>query len=267
MAGGLPAPRKRFGQHFLHDRAVIERIVAAVVLDTGERLVEIGPGRGAITLPLLARHGVLTAIEFDRDLARLWRTRAAEGLAGLTLLEQDVLDVDWPALAGAAPLVVVGNLPYNIATPIIFALIETSAGISDMLFMVQLEVAERIAAAPGSPAYGRLSVMVQQHCAVERVLRVGSGAFHPPPKVDSAVVRLTPHPRSERARTPAMLGRVVAAAFQARRKTLRNALRELLEPTAMEAVGVDPSARAETLAVADFVSLARLVEGYDADPR
>lgn len=257
-ASGLPSPRKRLGQHFLHERSVIDRIVAAVHLTAGERLIEIGPGRGAITLPLLARHGALTAIEFDRDLARHWRARATTDLANLTIIERDVLEVDWGGLAADGSLVVVGNLPYNIATPIIFALIDSAAPVSDMLFMVQHEVAERIAAAPGSPAYGRLTVMVQQHCRVERVLWVGPGAFHPPPKVDSAVVRLTPRPRAEREATPPLLATVVAAAFQARRKTLRNALRGLLPASAMASVGVDPSARAETLRVADFVALAHL---------
>jgi 16S rRNA (adenine1518-N6/adenine1519-N6)-dimethyltransferase len=259
-AGALPAPRKRLGQHFLHDRSVIARIVDAVTLAPDERLVEIGPGRGAITLPLLARHGALTAIEFDRDLARHWRGLAGSEFPGLTLLEEDALAVDWRALAAGATLVVVGNLPYNIATAILFALIETPAAVREMVFMVQLEVAERIAAAPGSRAYGRLSVMVQQHCRVERLLRIGPGAFHPPPKVDSAVLRITPRPRSERDATPPMLGPVVAAAFRARRKTLRNALAGLLAPEAMMALGIDPSARGETLRVEDFVALARSVE-------
>jgi len=257
-AEGLPPPRKQFGQHFLHDRSVISRIVAAVACTPDDRLIEIGPGRGAITLPLLERHGALTAIEFDRDLARHWRDRAATDLPHLTLIEQDVLTVDWAGLAGGGALVVVGNLPYNIATPILFALLASPANIRDMLFMVQFEVAERIAASPGSAAYGRLSVMVQQHCVVERVLRVGPGAFHPPPKVDSAALQITPRSRSERSATPPLLGSLVATAFQARRKTLRNALRGLVSPTAMEAIGIDPTARAETLAVAEFVALARL---------
>ncbi len=255
---GLPPPRKQFGQHFLHDRSVIGRIVAAVARTPGDRLIEIGPGRGAITLPLLERHGALTAVEFDRDLARHWRLRAATDLPDLTLIEQDVLTVDWSALAGNDALVVVGNLPYNIATPILFAILASPANIRDMIFMVQLEVAERIAASPGSAAYGRLSVMVQQHCMVERVLRVGPGAFQPPPKVDSAVLQITPRPRSERSATPPLLGSVVATAFQARRKTLRNALRGLVTPAMMETVGIDPAARAETLTVAEFVALARL---------
>jgi 16S rRNA (adenine1518-N6/adenine1519-N6)-dimethyltransferase len=257
---GLPPPRKRFGQHFLHDRHVIGRIVAAVTLAAGERLVEIGPGRGAITHPLLERFGALTAIEFDRDLAAHWRAVAAGGANGLQLVEQDVLTVDWPAISGGTPLVVVGNLPYNIATAIIFDLIDTAAAVTDMLFMVQREVAERIAASPGSGAYGRLSVMVQQHCRVERVMVVGPGAFHPPPRVESAVVRLTPHPLEQRRETPLRLGEVVTAAFHSRRKTLRNTLRELVAGEQLEAAGIDPGARAETLAVDDFVRLARLLE-------
>jgi 16S rRNA (adenine1518-N6/adenine1519-N6)-dimethyltransferase len=259
----LPAPRKRFGQHFLHDPQVIARIVAAVALAPGERLVEIGPGRGAITRALLDRHGQLTVIEFDRDLAAYWRQVAASELPGLTPIEQDVLRVDWTLLAQAGPLVVVGNLPYNISTAIIFGLLETQAPVSDMLFMVQREVAQRIAARPGSSAFGRLSVMVQQHCEVESVLMVGPGAFQPPPKVDSAVIRLTPRPLEQRRSTPRRFGEVVASAFQTRRKTLRNSLRTLMDAEALEAAGVDPGDRAEQLSVQDFVRIAHLLDGVE----
>jgi len=246
--------RKRFGQHFLHDPAVIARIVAAVQLQPGEAAVEIGPGRGALTSALLQAAGRLDAIEIDRDLAALLRERFA-GQGSFVLHETDVLQIDWRALAAArgTRLRVVGNLPYNIATPLLFRLLECAEVIQDMHFMLQREVADRILAAPGSDAYGRLGVMLAPRLAAERVLDVGAGAFQPAPRVSSTVVRLrvrdVPAP-------PPLYGVVVAAAFAQRRKTLRNALRGHLDAERIAALGLDPGARAEQLSPADFAALA-----------
>jgi 16S rRNA (adenine1518-N6/adenine1519-N6)-dimethyltransferase len=254
----LPAPRKRFGQHFLHDPGVIRRIVDASSGPGDPLLVEIGPGRGAITRPLLERHGSLIAIEFDRDLAA--HLRATLTPLGLTVIEQDVLAVDWPKLAAGRSLRVVGNLPYNIATPIIFGLLAHVPIVSELLFMVQREVAERLAAEPGSRAYGRLSVMVQVQCEVECLFHIGPGAFTPPPKVDSSIVRLQPQSQPLATDRLERLGALVALAFQSRRKTLRNALRDRLLPEQMLAAAIDPGCRPETLSVHDFLRLSELAE-------
>ena len=185
--------RKRFGQHFLHDPGVLARIVAAIDPKPGERVVEIGPGRGALTFPLLERCKRLEVIEVDRDLARLLRERAA-GTGELIVHEGDVLEVDFAGLhGGGPPLRVCGNLPYNISTPLLFHLLESRAAIADMHFMLQKEVVDRIVAPPGGKTYGRLTVMLAAACRAERLFQVGRGAFQPPPAVDSAVVRLVPH--------------------------------------------------------------------------
>ena len=179
-------PKKSLGQHFLTDRTYIEKIVMAVNPQPGDRLVEIGPGQGAITFPLLRRHGELTAIEFDRDLITPLM-EAAEGVGRLTIIHKDVLDVDFGKLAGEDRLRLVGNLPYNLSSPILFHAIEHAASIRDMVFMLQKEVVDRMAAEPGSKVYGRLSVMLQAYCRVDSLFVVPPGAFRPPPKVDSAV--------------------------------------------------------------------------------
>lgn len=249
-------PKKSLGQHFLHERAYIERIVQAVDPKPGDRLVEIGPGQGAITLPLLRRHGALTVVEFDRDLVGPLAAMA-EGVGELDIVHRDVLQVDFTALAGGAPIRLVGNLPYNISSPILFHALDHAAAIRDMVFMLQKEVVDRMAAGPGSKVYGRLSVMLQAYCQVQPLFVVPPGAFRPPPKVDSAVVRLVP-------RDPATIGiddrtrfaEVVRAAFGQRRKTLRNALNGVCDPAQMQAAGVASDARAEQIDVASFVRLA-----------
>ena len=253
--------KKNLGQNFLHDRGVIERIVLAIDPRPGDRIVEIGPGQGALTFPLLRRHGELTAIEFDRDLLQPLAA-AAQAHGALSLLNANVLDVDFSALAaggmpGEGLLRLVGNLPYNLSSPILFHALDHAAAIRDMHFMLQKEVVERMAAGPGSKVYGRLSVMLQAYCRVTPLFKVPPGAFRPAPKVDSAVVRLQPLPPgavvvADRAR----FAHVVRAAFGQRRKTLRNALSGVVDATAIEAAGVRPDARAEQLSVADFASLA-----------
>ncbi|MEX0730417.1 MAG: 16S rRNA (adenine(1518)-N(6)/adenine(1519)-N(6))-dimethyltransferase RsmA [Aquisalimonadaceae bacterium] len=248
--------RKRFGQNFLHDSHVIDRIVRAVAPRPGDPLVEIGPGQGAITLPLLRAAGRLEAVEMDRDLLDPLLDKCAD--AGELVLHQgDALNFDfsrtWPR---AEHIRIVGNLPYNISTPLIFHLLTQAERIVDMHFMLQREVVDRIASAPGSRVYGRLSVMVQYHCRVERLFTVASGAFRPAPKVESAVVRLIPlRTRQLAARDPARFATVVAAAFGQRRKTLRNTLRDLINREDFEAAGIDPGNRAEQLSVDDFVRL------------
>jgi 16S rRNA (adenine1518-N6/adenine1519-N6)-dimethyltransferase len=256
--------RRRFGQNFLHDPAVIERIVEAIAPAPGEALLEIGPGRGALTALVLQRSAALDAVEIDRDLATMLRTRWPAS-AGLTLHECDALDFDYAALAAARgrKLRVYGNLPYNISTPLLFRLLDTVAVVADMHFMLQKEVVDRIVAAPGSDAYGRLGVMLAPRLAATRLMEIGPGAFRPAPQVRSAVVRLLPRPQPPAWALDARYGRVVAAAFGQRRKTLRNALAPLLDATAIAAAGVDPGARAETLAPEQFGALARALGAAD----
>lgn len=250
--------RKRFGQHFLHDPLVIDRILTLIDARPGQHVVEIGPGRGALTDALLSAAGALDAVEIDRDLAAALRERH-RGQAQFRLHEQDALQMDWSALArerGGA-LRLVGNLPYNISTPLLFALLAHAGALHDLHFMLQREVVDRIVAAPGSEAYGRLGVMLAPFVSAERVLDVGPGAFQPPPRVQSAVVRMalrTDVPAW--ARTP-LYGQVVATAFNQRRKQLRNALATLLDAEDIRAAGIDPTARAETLAPEQFGALAQ----------
>lgn len=257
----MHTPRKRFGQHFLHDANVIARIVQAIAPQPGEHLVEIGPGEGALTLPLLRKALALTVIELDRDLApRLGGL--ADGIGTIEVVQADVLRVDLTRLAAGRPLRVVGNLPYNISSPILFHCIDHLDAIVDMHFMLQKEVVERMAAAPGSKTYGRLSVMLQLACRVEPLLAVPPEAFRPPPKVDSAVVRLVPRPRAERPiQHQAMVQRIVRAAFGQRRKTLSNALDGVVSLAEIERAGIDPRTRAEQLAPQAFVTLAQVASG------
>jgi 16S rRNA (adenine1518-N6/adenine1519-N6)-dimethyltransferase len=257
--------KKQLGQHFLHDPGIIDRIVRAIDPKPGDDLVEIGPGAGAITRPLLERHGALRVIEFDRDLIEpLTRIGAERGRLGI--VHADVLEVDFGAMATDGPIRLVGNLPYNISSPILFHAMEHAASIRDMHFMLQKEVVDRMAAAPGSKVYGRLSVMLQAGCRVTPLFRVPPGAFRPPPKVDSAVVRLIPRPPHEIGiADPAQFSRVVKAAFAQRRKTLRNALDGVCEAATMQAVGIDPGARAETIAVPAFIALANAVAAQRAE--
>lgn len=245
--------RKRFGQHFLHDPAVLARIVAAVDPRPGDNLVEIGPGRGALTELLLARTGRLHAIEIDRDLTAALRDRFGDALE---LIENDALEVDYAALAAEGPLRLVGNLPYNISSPLLFTLFACDAPLADMHFMLQREVVERITAAPGSRDYGRLSATVAARADAETLFTVGPGAFKPPPRVNSAVVRLRPRSAPFPLTDLSAYDRVVTAAFGQRRKTLRNALADLLDAEAIVAAGVDPGVRAERVTPAQFAALA-----------
>ena len=256
MSTPSPPPKKSLGQHFLHERAYIERIVQAVDPKPGDRVVEIGPGQGAITLPLLRRHGALTVVEFDRDLVGPLAAMA-EGVGELAIVHRDVLQVDFTKLAAGTPVRLVGNLPYNISSPILFHALDHAAVIRDMVFMLQKEVVDRMAAAPGSKVYGRLSVMLQAYCQVQPLFVVPPGAFRPPPKVDSAVVRLVPRdPTTVGIDDRVRFAEVVRAAFGQRRKTLRNALDGVCGPAQFEAAGVAASARAEQIEVAAFIRLA-----------
>ncbi len=245
-------PRKRFGQHFLHDPYVLSRIVASIAPQPGDVLVEIGPGEGALTRPLLERVPVLTAIEIDRDLAA---ALAAEFPPGrLNLIVADALDFDFSALP--CGLRVVGNLPYNVSTPLLFHLARFAERIRDMHFMLQLEVVDRMAAVHSTPAYGRLSVMLQRRFLVQRLFRVSAGAFRPPPKVESAIVRLTPRPAADVAPVNEKLfSTVVTSAFGARRKTLRNALSALIDAADLSALGIDPGLRPENVCPADYIRI------------
>ena len=251
--------KKQLGQHFLHDPGMIDRIVRAIDPQPGDTLVEIGPGAGAITRPLLQRHGALRVIEFDRDLIGPLQALGAQ-LGTLDIVHADVLEVDFTALAAGTPIRLVGNLPYNISSPILFHAMDHAAAIRDMHFMLQKEVVDRMAAAPGSKVYGRLSVMLQAGCRVTPLFRVPPGAFRPPPKVDSAVVRLVPKPREEVGiDDPALFARVVKAAFAQRRKTLRNALDDVCDVDTLHRAGISPGARAEAVAPADYITLANLL--------
>ena len=254
-------PKKSLGQHFLHDRAAIDKIVLAVNPRPGDHLVEIGPGQGALTIPLLRKHGALTVIEFDRDLITPLM-ESAEGVGDLAIIHKDVLKVDFGKLAGEGRIRLVGNLPYNISTPILFHVLEHSEAITDMHFMLQKEVVERMASPPGSKVYGRLSVMLQAVCKVVPLFDVPPGAFRPPPKVDSAVVRLLPKPAADIGiADPALFENLVRDAFGQRRKTLRNAVQALCTSDDIVAAGIRPDARAEQLAVAEFIALANHLAG------
>ena len=248
--------RKRFGQHFLHDTGVIRRIVDAVAPVPGERIVEVGPGRGALTWSLLARARHMDVIEIDRDLAGV--LAADSRAAQLSIHVENVLDTDFAALRGDGPrLRVVGNLPYNISTPLMFRLLQQRAAICDMYFMLQKEVVDRMAAPPGGKAYGRLTVMIAAYAEVEALFDVGPGAFSPRPKVWSAIVRLRPAltPRFDIGSDVALRS-LVTAAFSQRRKTLRNGLKTFLTGEQMEACGIDPQQRPETLTPSQFGLLA-----------
>jgi len=256
-------PRKRFGQNFLHDPGVIRRILAAVDPRPGQHLVEIGPGQGAITEGLLRATGSIDVVELDRDLVGPLQQRLG-ALGNLRIHNADALRFDLCALQSTrgppgegVGLRIVGNLPYNISTPLLFRFLEQARCINDLHLMLQKEVVDRICAGPGSKTYGRLSVMVQTWCSAERLLVIGPGAFNPPPKVDSAVVRLVPlRPSGCPVADASLHARLVAAAFAQRRKTLRNSLKGLVEPTLLIACGIDPGARAETIAVCDYARLA-----------
>jgi 16S rRNA (adenine1518-N6/adenine1519-N6)-dimethyltransferase len=246
---GRHVARKRFGQHFLVDTSIIDSIVRAISPKPGQALIEIGPGLGALTQPLLERAGALTVIELDRDLAARLHQRQ-----GLNVIESDVLNVDFAALS-QAPLRIVGNLPYNISSPILFHLLPFAERVQDQHFMLQKEVVQRMAAAPGSKAYGRLSVMLQWRYRIEDVLDVPPAAFDPPPRVDSAVVRMTPLPEPPPVDLP-RLQSLVATAFSQRRKLLRHTLGRWLQEQGIE-TPFDLQRRAEEVPVAEYVALAQ----------
>ncbi|MEO5629181.1 MAG: 16S rRNA (adenine(1518)-N(6)/adenine(1519)-N(6))-dimethyltransferase RsmA [Thermomonas sp.] len=262
--------KKHLGQNFLHERSVIDKIVLAVDPNPGDVIVEIGPGQGALTFPLLRRHGELTAIEFDRDLHAPLQAAAREH-GDLHLIEGDVLGVDFTALAAArgdanGQIRLVGNLPYNLSSPILFHALDHAPAVRDMHFMLQKEVVERMASGPGSKVYGRLSVMLQAYCTVTPLFTVPPGAFRPAPKVDSAVVRLVPKATSHiQVVDRKQFADVVRAAFGQRRKTLRNALNGVADSSQIEAAGMRPDARAEQIEVGGFVRLANLLASRDPD--
>lgn len=273
---GQHQPRKRFGQNFLHDSSVIRQIVESIHLQRDDNLVEIGPGMGALTEPLLAEVEAMTVIELDRDLAESLRIRiGANSHQHFDIIQDNALSVNFHRIyekisgrlatdVAAAPetkMRVVGNLPYNISTPILFHLLEFADVIQDMHFMLQKEVVDRITADVGSKTYGRLSVIMQYYCETDYLLTVPRGAFNPPPKVTSAVFRLTPHSSKPiQADDEKKFAIVVREAFNHRRKTLRAIFKQssilpTLSETDFAAIGIDPQARPETLGVAEFVAL------------
>ena len=257
--------KKRFGQHFLNDFSVIEKLVYEINPNTDDQIVEIGPGLGALTFPLLEKLDALNVVEIDRDvIARLKQKEERK----LIIHGVDALKFDFSSLRkNNKPLRIVGNLPYNISTPLIFHLLEFKDNISDMHFMLQNEVVKRITAEPNTKAYGRLSVMVQYHCKTEYLFFVGPESFDPPPKVDSAIVKLSPwQNQTIKANNEKTLSGLVAKSFSMRRKTLRNNLKKVLSAEQIESAGIDPSQRAESLQVSDFVKLSNLItQSLDQD--
>ncbi len=253
-------PRKRFGQHFLNDPAVIERIMVNLSPRMEQHIVEIGPGQGALTNRLLNTCAQLDVIELDRDLIPVLEM-LRQHCATLKIHQGDALKFNFQQLYNnKQPLRLIGNLPYNISTPLLFHLLEYSAIIKDMTFMLQKEVVERMAAKTGDRAYGRLSIMIQYRCQVEDLFHIGPQAFTPPPQVESAIVRLTPYrtlPISARDETT--FAHLVRQAFSYRRKTLRNALKGTLSAATITDVGIDPTARPETVTLEEYVKLSNIV--------
>jgi len=251
-------PRKRFGQHFLTDPGVIDAIVAAISPRKDDVVVEIGPGQGAITLPLAKRAGTLHAIELDRDLAARLKKEYRES-TNVTLHEADALKFDFSELGDS--IRIVGNLPYNISTPLLFHLLDFRQHIIDMHFMLQKEVVDRMAAPPGSKTYGRLSIMLGCRFQIDALFDVDRHAFEPPPDVTSAIVRLAPLPDDAYVINDEQLfAKLVAQAFSQRRKTIRNSLRTMLDESVLVAAGIDPGLRPEAIAIADYVRLANTLE-------
>lgn len=255
-----PVARKRFGQHFLHDKNIIQKLVNVINPLPGQHLVEIGPGQGALTLPILKRIEQIDVIEIDWDLIPALKTRCL-GKGALIVHQADALEFDFTQLIHASEqLRIIGNLPYNISTPLIFHLLEQTQHIADMHFMLQKEVVDRLAAEPGTGEYGRLSIMVQYHCQVTSLFDVPPDAFYPPPQVDSSVVRLVPYPKKPyQARDFEHFANVVKLAFSHRRKTLRNCLKSMMDDAAWSNVDIDPQLRPEQLSVEDYVKLSNLI--------
>ena len=258
-------PRKRFGQNFLHDHNIIYNILSSLEAKPGEHWVEIGPGQGALTEPLLKLGLRLDVVELDRDLVALLKDKFKGN--DLQIYSADALKFDFSALASDnEKLRIIGNLPYNISTPLMFHLLDNAYCIEDMHFMLQKEVVDRICAAPGSKKYGRLSVMMQYYCATELLFDVPPESFDPAPKVMSAIVRLVPHQQPPvQVNDMAILNRVVTQAFSQRRKTLRNSLKKLIDEDAIVALNIDPTLRAEALSLDDFARLSNLLEESSKD--
>lgn len=260
--------RKRFGQNFLHDPGVIERIVRAINPKPDDAIVEIGPGLGAITEEILALNPRLQVVELDRDLIPVLRTKFFN-YPEFHIHEADALKFDFSQLVkGGNRLRIVGNLPYNISTPLIFHLLAQAGVVKDMHFMLQKEVVQRLAAVPGDNNYGRLGIMAQYFCKVQPLFEVGPGAFRPAPKVDSAIVRLVPHETLPHpAKDLGILQAVVRSAFNARRKTLRKALGGMISVEQLQSLGIDDGLRPENLSLADYVLIADLLADDKADGR
>ncbi len=256
-------PRKRFGQHFLTDLGVIDAIVRSISPSGSDTIVEIGPGPGAITAPLASRCAELHAVELDRDLAAALRMQFAD-TGNVQIHEADALSFDFSVLGPELRLV--GNLPYNISTPLLFHLLEHRESIVDMHFMLQKEVVDRIAAVPGTKSFGRLTIMLGCHFEAQGLFDVPPDAFDPPPAVTSAVVRLRPLPEGHfEIDDAAMLKRLVATAFSQRRKTLKNALKSMVEPIDLDVIGIDPTLRPEDIEIPLWVALANhLADGESA---
>ncbi len=246
-------PRKRFGQNFLVDDTVITKIVETIQPNPTQTIVEIGPGLGAITKPLLEKSGVLTAIELDRDLASRLRDRFGDKIS---LYNTDALEFDFASLEAESRLRVVGNLPYNISTPLLFHLLEYAKIIKDMHFMLQKEVVDRMVAAPNNKSYGRLSVMIGMYCETEALFDIEPGSFNPPPKVVSSFVRLTPKSEQPDPILASHVQRIVTAAFSMRRKTIRNSLKKLLSSEQLLSAEIDPNLRAENVSLSGYLRLA-----------
>jgi 16S rRNA (adenine1518-N6/adenine1519-N6)-dimethyltransferase len=260
----MHAPRKRFGQHFLHDNLIIDRLVNVIAPLPGQHLVEIGPGQGALTLPVLKKCQAMDVIELDRDLIPqlIERCKAA---GALTVHSADALNFNFETLVkDNQPLRVIGNLPYNISTPLIFHLLEYADKIVDMHFMLQKEVVDRLAANCGESDYGRLSIMVQYHCKVTALFEVPPSAFYPPPKVDSRIVRIVPYTSLPViAKDYSLFATLVRQAFSQRRKTLRNCLKQIMTDEMWTTSNINPTQRAEQLTVADYVNLSNLLMECD----
>jgi 16S rRNA (adenine1518-N6/adenine1519-N6)-dimethyltransferase len=252
--------RKRFGQNFLQDQAIIDDILAAISPSENDHMVEIGPGQGAITAPLVDSGATIDVVELDRDLIPILEKKFS-GKSNLTIHAADALNFDFSSLvSNDAPLRVIGNLPYNITTPLLFHLLDQAEHISDMCFMLQKEVVERICAQPGTKSYGRLSIMIQYYCEAELLFIVPPEAFDPIPKVDSAIIYLKPlaKPRGGDSDV-SVLNKLVTAAFSQRRKTLSNTLKNIVSSEQILAVGLQPEQRAETVTIEQFVALANSV--------
>lgn len=249
-------PRKRFGQNFLQDYNVISQILASIQTEPGQHWVEIGPGMGVLTEPLLKKSIILDVIELDRDLVNLLNQKF-KAFQNLCIHSSDALDFDFSKLAGEGEgLHIIGNLPYNISTPLLFHLLESAENIEEMHFMLQKEVVDRICAEPGSKKYGRLSIMIQYRCETEWLFNVPPESFNPPPKVMSAIVRLIPHRKLPCvANKLEHFNKIVTQAFSQRRKTLRNSLRNFFSEQEIIDLSIDPSSRAESISLKDYVRL------------